>query len=124
MAAVLHRVTALVLTLVLALGAPLGTPRSCDRCPVGCPMHRESGTGHAGGCHHGKGAASAEGSVLRCACGHQRVAMPAAAEYALPPRSLSVRPILVAGVLPEVPAVDDTRFAPEPPADPPRLRVA
>ncbi len=121
--AVLHRITAVVLTVLLALGAPLGTSRSCDRCPVGCPMHRAGGAAHKGGCHHGQGAPSADGSVLKCACGHQRVATPSAAEYGVPPRRTSVRPILVVGRVPEIAAVDTSRNAPAPPAEPPRLRV-
>lgn len=122
MGAVLHRLTAALLAAILALGAPLGTPRSCDRCPVGCPMHREGAAPHAGGCHHGA-AAQADGAAIKCACGQHRVATPSAAEYGLPPPPAALGPVLVAGRLPEVRAVDGSRTAPEPAAEPPRLRV-
>jgi hypothetical protein len=123
MGAVVRQVTALVVTLLLALGAPLSTPRSCDRCPVGCPMHREGGGERRMGCHHGKTAASEDGAVLKCACGHQRVATPAATEYGILPRTAAIGALFAGAPLAEVPSVSVSRGAPEPPAEPPRFRV-
>jgi hypothetical protein len=87
-------------------------------------MHRAGGAGgHEAGCHHASAASSDDGSVLKCACGHSHVAAPAATEYGLPPRTVSVGPALLAGLLPTVPAVEGNRAAPEPPAEPPRRHV-
>jgi hypothetical protein len=114
------RACALGVVLALLVALPLGAPQGCADCPPGCPMHaqRDGATARLG-CHRSPPPPTGE-TCLRSACGHDVLARAEVVVPAVLPGPARVLPVTSA----RAPRVDAprlvSRFAPEPPTDPPR----